>query len=344
MLVTLVVFAYNHERFIARAIDSALRQSYQPLEIIISDDCSSDGTFDAAREAVEGYHGPHDVRVQRTPENLGLARHINLVCEQARGELIVVCAGDDRSVPHRVARLAEAYLASGRRAQVLYSNARIIDAEDRPAGTYLPPDFAPAHDAAAMSRELTGVLGSTQAWTRHLFTLFGPLQPEVVLEDTVIPFRAALVGEVAYLPEPLVLYRRHATNVFFRDPRAIPNTEVFFSHLRRLSGGTRATFLNRLADLDVAARLPDAAARNDLARLRAATCEALRETTTEHILLRAGNVERLRLLTGALLQGTPLRRIVRWILTLYVPRLYMRVQSLRAGGAAGHPAPPSSPT
>jgi glycosyltransferase involved in cell wall biosynthesis len=49
------MFAYNHERFIAEAVRGALSQTYSPLEIIISDDCSTDRTFEIIQSEVAGY-------------------------------------------------------------------------------------------------------------------------------------------------------------------------------------------------------------------------------------------------------------------------------------------------
>ena len=51
-LISFAVICYRQERFIAEAVLSALTQTYSPLEIIISDDCSPDATFDVVREIV----------------------------------------------------------------------------------------------------------------------------------------------------------------------------------------------------------------------------------------------------------------------------------------------------
>ena len=49
-LVTFALFAYNQEQYIREAIEGAFAQTYQPLEIILSDDCSTDRTFEIMRE------------------------------------------------------------------------------------------------------------------------------------------------------------------------------------------------------------------------------------------------------------------------------------------------------
>ena len=45
-LVTFALFAYNQENYIRAAVEGAFAQTYQPLEIILSDDCSKDRTFE----------------------------------------------------------------------------------------------------------------------------------------------------------------------------------------------------------------------------------------------------------------------------------------------------------
>jgi len=93
-LVTFALFAYNQEQYIRQAVEAALAQTYEPLEIIISDDCSSDSTFQVISDLAAGYTGPHTVVARRNANNLGLAAHISTVMEAVNGELVVVAAGD----------------------------------------------------------------------------------------------------------------------------------------------------------------------------------------------------------------------------------------------------------
>ena len=54
-LVTFALFAYNQERYIREAVEGAFAQTYEPLEIILSDDCSTDRTFEIMQEMVANY-------------------------------------------------------------------------------------------------------------------------------------------------------------------------------------------------------------------------------------------------------------------------------------------------
>ena len=94
-LATFALFAYNQEEYVADAIEAAFAQTYHPLEILLSDDCSTDGTYEAMKRAVSLYNGRHTVRLYRNDENLGLIEHVNRMVDRATGEIIVAAAGDD---------------------------------------------------------------------------------------------------------------------------------------------------------------------------------------------------------------------------------------------------------
>ena len=75
-LVTFALFTFNQQRFVREAIAGAFAQNYSPLEIIISDDCSTDRTFEIAQETAASYSGPHCVTVRRTSKNRGTFAHV----------------------------------------------------------------------------------------------------------------------------------------------------------------------------------------------------------------------------------------------------------------------------
>ncbi|RYZ52291.1 MAG: glycosyltransferase [Sphingobacteriales bacterium] len=110
-LVTFALFAFNQENYIEEAVEGAFSQTYSPLEIILSDDCSTDRTFEILEEKVLSYTGPHKVRLNRNVPNVGLIAHVTKVQEMATGAFIVTAAGDDISMPDRVAELVEVWLS-----------------------------------------------------------------------------------------------------------------------------------------------------------------------------------------------------------------------------------------
>ena len=108
-LVTFALFAYNQEKYIREAIEGAFSQTYTPLEIILSDDCSNDRTFGIMQEMAAVYKGPHRVIARQNDSNAGIINHVLNVANEANGLLMVVAAGDDISHPNRCEILAEAW-------------------------------------------------------------------------------------------------------------------------------------------------------------------------------------------------------------------------------------------
>ena len=92
--VSFFLFAYNQELYIREACEAALAQDYADLEVVFSDDCSTDRTFEVMQEVARVYQGPHKIVLNRNRENQGLIGHVNLSHQISSGDLIVVAAGD----------------------------------------------------------------------------------------------------------------------------------------------------------------------------------------------------------------------------------------------------------
>lgn len=93
-LVSVVIVTYNQRDTISQAVESALDQATDfPYEILLSDDCSSDGTYEICRDYERRYPGV--VKAHRNGRNLGLLRNYYDAILRARGEYIADCAGDD---------------------------------------------------------------------------------------------------------------------------------------------------------------------------------------------------------------------------------------------------------
>jgi len=224
-LVSFLIGCYNQEAYIREAMEGAFAQDYSPLEIVVSDDCSTDGTFAVAQQVAREYRGPHRLVVTRTPSNRGLTGNCNHAFAQAKGELFVLSAGDDISVPHRTRRLVQAWNESGRQTTSLHSRLAIMDEQgkpvdeeyvDRPWWCEPPVVHERATVAEFVRRRRPHVRGCTHAISRKLIELFGPLPEGVVYEDTALSFRTVLAGGTfTFVNEPLVRYRRHARNITF---------------------------------------------------------------------------------------------------------------------------------
>ncbi len=89
-LVTICIAAFNAEKYIGKAIDSALIQSYRNTEILICDDKSTDKTL----EIISSYNSPK-IRILKNSSNLGYLKTFNKLLHSANGEYICFLDADD---------------------------------------------------------------------------------------------------------------------------------------------------------------------------------------------------------------------------------------------------------
>ncbi len=92
--VAVIIASYNYGSFLMEAIDSVLNQTYQPDEILISDDASTDDTFEIATTYQKKY--PHLIKVNRNEKNLGIVRHFNKAVSLTTADYICFLGADNR--------------------------------------------------------------------------------------------------------------------------------------------------------------------------------------------------------------------------------------------------------
>ena len=211
-LVTYLFLAYNQQEFVREAVISALSQTYTPMQIIISDDCSPDATYEIMAAEVAKYQGSNEIVLRQNNPNLGIGGHINQLMELARGELIVVAAGDDVSLPNRVERIVAEWNKAPNEINSLYSKVEVMDESGRHI-RYLGSAWDNSTTLPAAVQSLCmGVLGASHAWHRRIFDVFGPMLSDSMYEDRILSMRSLLLGKIVYIDEPLVQYRAHEAN------------------------------------------------------------------------------------------------------------------------------------
>jgi hypothetical protein len=316
-LVSMLLIAYNQQDVVADAVRGALAQTWQPLEILISDDCSTDRTFDVIRAAVAGYTGPHRIVVSRNPANLGISGHLSLLARRSHGELLVVTAGDDISVPRRCERLVQAWQAHGCRHDLIASDLVSLGTGGGVAGADLiaPTDLGQYHTFDNWLRARPHVVGAAHAWSRRLFERFGDMQPGAMAEDQIMTFRAIVSGGALSLREPLVQYRPGGLSA----KRRWRTVDAFVARIRQT---------NRFALVEVAQLQHDA----DLAGLgepmrRALAPKLAREHYTRAMFDAGTMTDRLRLLGGA--RGVKVGLRIRMFLYAAFPWVYAPVFAVK---------------
>lgn len=255
-LVSFTVKAYRQEGLIAQAVAGALAQTWSPLEIVLSDDCSPDATFRVMEEIAAAYRGPHRVVLNRNPENLGIAGHMNRLAGLVTGRLWVDSAGDDISEPQRVERLVAAWQAGGGRIKGVHSGFTEIDAEGNPVGTGGPSRQIldqPGPDPLTIVTTGANGVGATALWDMELFDRFGPIPDYCRVQDGVLFFRAALLDGIAYLDEPLIRYR--LGGISRKNPRS-PGYDYLYGDRLKFEGWRLGNVRSFLADMEKVGDFP----------------------------------------------------------------------------------------
>jgi glycosyltransferase involved in cell wall biosynthesis len=195
-LVSAIVPVWNGERYLGEALDSILAQDYEPLETIVVDDGSTDGSADIARSRgieplVQANGGPAVAR------NAGIAA--------SSGEIVMFLDQDDVWLPGKVRNQVEA-LAAHPEAGVLYGRMEVFLEPGTPW-----PDWL---DSAWQTEPNTGFTPGTLAIRREALEAVGGFDPEYrVASDGEWLVRSRRAGIGSLVSEDLVLrYRVHGRN------------------------------------------------------------------------------------------------------------------------------------
>lgn len=213
MVVSMFVFGYNQECYIRDAILGAFSQSYSPLEIILSDDCSSDRTFTIMEEMAACYEGPHKIVLNRNPKNLGHGGNINRCIELSHGDWIVKADGDDISLPHRIEKIVAAVSDSPSEIHLVYSGNEMISNDGSSVRKNLTAQLEPVDLQKQFIEKDSYILGATSSWSRACAERFECLF-DGHHDDHIFPMRALLLGRIVFIPEALVKYRVFAGSTF----------------------------------------------------------------------------------------------------------------------------------
>lgn len=220
--ISIVVPAYNHERFVGEALASLQAQTLADFEVVVIDDGSRDATAEVAESVARG-----DARFRVIRQaNGGSHAAINRGIAEARGDWLAILNSDDRFAPTRLARLRDEALAG---AQFVVTASRLIDQDGEPIADrdhWWWRAVGVFHAKAVALGPVEGLLygnytvsTSNFFFSRALYDAIGPLRPLRYVIDWEWAVRAALhaPGGTRYLAdEPLLDYRLHGSNTILR--------------------------------------------------------------------------------------------------------------------------------
>jgi glycosyltransferase involved in cell wall biosynthesis len=263
--VSVLVNTYNHEAYIAQALQSVLDQDFPPdqMEIIVVDDGSTDSTPEIIRPFLPR------IRYIRK-QNGGQVSAFNVAVAEACGEIIAFLDGDDYWAPSKISSILNTFERNPGIACVGHAYHE-VDADGRIIATMLPTtDRVTLKDASlAQSSSLLGVFLGTSRLSirRSILEKTLPVPPELPFFDTFVYSQAVAISGAVLLPQPLCYYRLHASNLYASSS---PEKSVLWTRYSLLSG-LLTHLAPRLLSLGVPAATVDeffSASRQDADRLR----------------------------------------------------------------------------
>jgi glycosyltransferase involved in cell wall biosynthesis len=228
-LVSVLINNFNYGKYLPLAIDSALSQSYHPIEVIVVDDGSSDGSH-----RIISLYEPHVVPVLK--ENGGQASAFNAGVARSAGQIMCFLDSDDYFAPTKVEEVVEVFAREGvdRKPMMVHHP---VELRDDITGEMTGQRFGKTHASpyngywfARKYRFIEYVAGPTSGISinRPLADLLFPL-PEPVIRvsaDDLVVKAATLVGKVYSLDRLLASYRLHSGNAWYSSSRR-PSREFF---------------------------------------------------------------------------------------------------------------------
>ena len=262
-LVSVLIPAYNHEKYVKETIASIIAQTYQPIELIMIDDGSKDGTFAKMQEMKPACEKRFARVEMHTQSNAGTCETLNRLFKLAQGEYIYLIASDDMAKPEAIEKEV-AFLSAHADYVLAVGDNDLIDGDSTPIGwdqdrhsttlqhakyktfgAFLKQirsdvDFSTdtfgRYDTPALGNYIpNGYLISAQAWKQ-----IPPFTKEAPLEDWFLMLQLAKLGKFKYLDKILFSYRWHSENTV--------------CHLTRMNTITHHT---RLYEAGLVARLGD---------------------------------------------------------------------------------------
>ena len=214
--VSVVMPVFNHARFIAQALDSIARQSRRPDELVAVDDGSTDDSAAIIAQWARG--APFPVTLVRQG-NAGAHAALNRGLALARGQTIALLNSDDAYAPARLERLA-ATLDDDH--ALAFSGVELVDDEGAPPRSTYARELGHRIAEVAQTQDLLHVLirhnpaASTGnlVFRRSLVEAIGGFAAYRVCHDWDFLLAATFATRIATDPQPLYVYRLHASNTF----------------------------------------------------------------------------------------------------------------------------------
>ncbi len=206
----MVIPAYNYAQFLERAVRSAFAQRYRPLEVIVIDDGSTDGTPALCGRLREAFPALRYIR----QENAGLSAARNTGIRNATLPFVAFLDADDEWLPEMLETIMADFARQPARTPAAACNSYRVDSSGMPIGE---KNTAPRGDRFFTAADIlmkTRFMPSNAVARRACFDAAGLFDPALrSSEDRDMWIRLAALGPIRYIDRPLVRIRRHDGNM-----------------------------------------------------------------------------------------------------------------------------------
>lgn len=246
-LVSIVLPTYNGERFIAESIDSILKQTYDNWELIIVNDCSTDGTIDV----VERYLSKDSrIRLINNARNMKLPSALNVGFENSEGDYLTWTSDDNCYYPTAIEEMVNE-LERFKDVSLVYADCDITN------------EVREIVDTAFLSKPENIVLGNNIGacflYTREIFEKVGNYNPELFLaEDYDYWIRIYQNGNLRHIDKVLYACRRHEGSLTSTKKESIKKQTLrtylehfVFLYYKAKCGRMKNKFLDNMISLAV---------------------------------------------------------------------------------------------
>jgi glycosyltransferase involved in cell wall biosynthesis len=245
LAVDIVIDNYDYGAFLAAAIESALAQTHEKVEVIVVDD----GSGDDSREVLRGYEDRVDVVLKG---NGGQASALNAGMARSRGDVVIFLDADDTLHPEAAARAAAAFAADERLSKV-QCRMEIVDAAGRPTGAIKPAPHLPMPSGDLRAAELAfpfdlaWLATSGNAFRAEAVRRVLPIPEDEyrICADWYLVHVTTLLGQVASLEQVGASYRLHGANSYEQETPSL-DLDRLRTNVRLAQSTSRA--LLKLAD------------------------------------------------------------------------------------------------
>ncbi|MCP2727284.1 glycosyltransferase family 2 protein [Limnofasciculus baicalensis] len=196
-LVSVIIPVYNGDRYLAEALKSVVQQTYQPIEIIVVDDGSTDNSANIALSYKEVRY------IYQSNQGVAVARNVGI--SQSRGEFIALLDQDDRWTPNKLS-IQIKYLLEHENIGYTLAKMRVFLEPGTEKPSWLKAEY--------LSEDIPGYILGLLVARKSIFEKVGNLNPNYKFgNDSDWFFRANDVGiPMVILPETLLYKRVHGAN------------------------------------------------------------------------------------------------------------------------------------